>query len=89
MQNGDAALSLWDFLDAEGEIIKILLSGPSIAGTIYEQSRFSQPVTSKKLARLQDQGIVFGYRDPKDRRVIWYKLHDEAKKKLVLSTAVD
>jgi DNA-binding transcriptional ArsR family regulator len=71
--------SLWDYLDAEGQIIRILADGPATAGAIYRDVKFSQPVVSKKFARLQDEGLIVSRRDPNDRRVVWYDLSDDFK----------
>jgi DNA-binding MarR family transcriptional regulator len=67
-------LSLLDYLDAEGQIIRLLANGAATAGEVYRAVEFSQPVVSKKFARLQDEGVIVSERDPNDRRVIWYRL---------------
>ena len=65
---------IFDYLDTDGKIIRSLVDGPVTAGEIYRVVSASQPVVSKKLARLQDEGIIESRRDAKDRRVVWYSL---------------
>jgi len=74
---------IWDYLDTEGQIIKALIEGPMVAGAIYRKISASQPIVSKKLARLQDEGIVECQRDTIDRRVVWYQLSGAFMEKLL------
>jgi DNA-binding transcriptional ArsR family regulator len=74
---------IWDYLDTEGQIIKALIEGPLVAGAIYRKISASQPIVSKKLARLQDEGIVECQRDTIDRRVVWYQLSAAFMEKLL------
>jgi DNA-binding MarR family transcriptional regulator len=72
------------FLNISGQIVNFLMDGPVRAGDIYKKTTFSQPSVSLKLARLQDQGVIFCYRDGHDNRVIWYQLTDKFIKRLLL-----
>ena len=65
---------IFNYLNTDGKIIKMLFDGPVTAGEIYGNISKSQPVISKKLARLQDQGLIVCRRDGNDRRVVWYEL---------------
>lgn len=62
------------YLDTEGRIILMLAKGAVTAGEIYRVIGASQPAISKKLARLQDKGVIDSERDSKDRRIVWYAL---------------
>lgn len=75
--------TIWDFLDTGGQIIRLLLPNAATAGDIYQKVAASQPVVSKKLARMQDEGILESRRDPGDRRVVWYSLSDAFRTKLL------
>ena len=74
---------IWDYLDTGGQIIKALIDGPVKAGQIYKLVSASQPAISKKLARMQDEGIIEARRDFTDRRVVWYALSDKFLEKLL------
>lgn len=67
---------IWEYLDTDGQIIRALLDGPLMAGQIYKLVATSQPVVSKKLARLQDEGLIVSRRDAHDRRIVWYELSE-------------
>ncbi len=73
-----------NFLNLEGQIINLLIDGPVKAGDIYRDVKFSQPSVSSKLGRLQDQNVIFCYRDEHDHRIIWYKMTDEFMNKLLI-----
>jgi len=68
-----------EYLDTEGRIIMMLARGAVTAGEIYRLIGASQPAVSKKLARLQDKGVISCERDSKDRRVVWYALSSDFK----------
>lgn len=79
--------TIWDYLDTSGQIIRLLLPNEAIAGDICQKVAASQPVVSKKLARMQDEGILKSRRDPGDRRVVWYSLSDTFRIKLLGETS--
>ena len=74
---------IWDYLDTGGQIIKILVDGPVTAGEFYKKVSASQPVISKKLAKMESEGIIESRRDRDDRRVVWYALSDAFRVKLL------
>lgn len=70
------------FANEEGQIVSLLFDGPKKAGDIYAEVRASQPIVSKRLARMLDENMIVCKRDPNDRRIVWYALSETFEKYL-------
>ncbi len=65
-----------DYLNYEGQIISLLISGPKRAHHIYQNLSASQPTVSSLLSRMVDREIITCQRDRQDRRGVIYSLDE-------------